>query len=387
MRSALSERKLIMLPGPTNVPDRVMKAMTKPIISHRSVEFRRLFEEVEEGLRYVFQTKNDVYVLTASGTGGVECAINNVVSPGDNVVIPTFGVFSERAKDQVLRRGGMPIELTIEWGEAPTVERIREALEGREIKAILIVYNETSTGVIVRDLPKIGEAAKDSGALLIVDAISVLGGDKLPIDEWNVDVCVTGSQKCLACPPGLSMISVSERAWEVIEKTPARSYYFDLIEAKKHKVEKETPFTPALPLYYALNEALKIVKEEGLKKRIERHAICAKAFYEAIEAIGLKPFPKAESVRSNTVIAINAPQGVNVSEVLKLMDEKYGVVIAGGMGKLKRSMFRIGCMGMISQEEVMITINALERALNDVGFRLKLGEGIKAARSTFSRHA
>jgi len=384
VKTALKERKdLIMLPGPTNVPDRVMRAMTKPIINHRGPEFAALLKDIEENLKYAFQTKNDVYVLTSSGTGGVECAIGNIVNPSDKVIVPVFGVFSERMKEKVARRGGKAVEVPIEWEEAPTAEQIEQAVKKeKDAKAIAVVYNETSTGVTVRDLPKIGKIAKENDLIFMVDAISILGGDQLPIDEWGVDLCVTGSQKCLACPPGLALISVSPKAWEAVEKTAVRPYYFDLEQIREFAAKGATPFTPALPIFYALDEALQLIREEGLKERFRRHETCAKAFYKAIEAMKLKPYPN-EKARSNTVIAINIPTGVDGEEFRKIMKERYKTVIAGGMGKLKASIFRIGCMGIISEAETLQTINALENTLMDMKYPVKMGTGIEAARKVF----
>ena len=373
-----------MLPGPTNVPDRVMHAMIKPITGHRGAEFHALYEEITEKLKYVFQTQNDVFVLTCSGTGGIECAVSNLVSPGDKVIVPVFGVFSERLAEKVKRRGGIPVELSLPWGTAPRASEIKEIVEREpDAKAMFLVYNETSTGVTVRELPEIGRIAKENNLLLIVDAISILGGDKLPVDEWNIDFCITGSQKCIACPPGLAMVSVSQKAWEKIEKTENKPMYFDLLRMKEYAAKKETPFTPALPIFHALNEALKIIHEEGLEKRFERHRRCAQAFYNAIEALGLTVFPKEKSIRSNTVIAVNIPENVEDSKVRSIMREKYKVLIAGGMGKLKGKIFRIGCMGIISQAEVLTTLNAFGNALKDVGYQLEIEKGLEAARKIF----
>jgi len=377
------ERNLIMLPGPTNVPDRVMRAMMKPIINHRGPDFASLYESIEENLKYVFQTKNDVFVLTSSGTGGVTCAVGNIVNPGDKIITPVYGVFSERLKEKVVSFGGKPIELPIEWGDAPSTEQIEKVVEKeKDAKAIAIIYNETSTGATVRDLPEIGEIAKESDLLLIVDAISILGGDQLPVDEWGVDICVTGSQKCIACPPGLAMISVSPKAWEVVEKTKVRPYYFDLPQIKEFSEKGATPFTPALPIFYALEEALRMIREEGLEKRFKRHETCAKAFYKAFGVLKIKPYSK-EKVLSNTVLAINAPLKVNIAKVREVMRERYKVEVAGGMGKIKDLIFRIGCMGVISEAETLQTISALENALNDVNHSVKIGSGVEAARQMF----
>jgi aspartate aminotransferase-like enzyme len=382
--SILEEKKhLLMLAGPTNVSERVIKAMTKPIIGHRGSEFHTLHESILNNLRYVFQTKNDVFTLTASGTGGVNCAVSNIVNPGDKVIIPVFGRFGQRMRDKIVRCGGKTVELPLEWGEAPTAEQIAQlADKEKDAKAIAIVYNETSTGVTVRDLPKIGEIARENNLLLVVDAISVLGGDNLPMDKWNVDICVAGSQKCLACPPGLAMVAVNNRAWEVIEKTVTRPYYFDLVRMRDFIAKIETPFTPAVPLFYALDEALKMIREEGLEKRFKRHATCAEAFYNAVEALKLKTVSDGK-VRSNTVIAVRMPSEVNNTELRKIMKEQHHVSVAGGQGELKKLIIRIGCMGIISENKTIRTIDALENALNTLHYPVQVGTGIEAARKVF----
>jgi len=378
------ERQLIMLPGPTNVPSRVMLAMMKPMINHRGPEFMSLLDSVEEGLKYVFETKEEVFVLTSSGTGTVECAISNVVDPGDKVVVPVLGYFSERLKDKVALHGGKVVEMPIEWGKAPTADQIETTIKREgNVKLIAIVHNETSTGATVRDLPKMAEIAQENNALLMADSISILGGDHLPVDKWGIDLCVTGIQKCLACPPGLGLISAGRRAWKVIEKKSKKPpYYFDLPSIRDHWLRKETPFTPAISLYYALDEALKMIREEGLEKRFQRHATCAKAFYAGFEALGLKPYV-AENIRSNTVVTVKVPSGVDPGKVREIMKERYKVVITGGLGENRLLIFRIGCMGIISEAEVLATINAFENTLADLKSPVRLGKGIEAARKIF----
>ena len=377
------ERQLIMLPGPTNVPNRVMRAMMKPIINHRGPEFETLYEDIMENLKYVFQTKNEAFVLTSSGTGSIECAISNVVNSGDKVVVPVFGFFSEKLKEQVIRQGAEIIEVPIEWGEAPTAEQIEQVIKRESnVKAVTLVYNETSTGTTVRDLSKIGKITEENNVLLIVDAISILGGDKLPVDHWNIDICVAGSQKCLACPPGVAVVSVSDKAWEAIKRNNARPYYFDLTRAREHSAKKATPSTPALQVFYALDEALKIIREEGLENRFKRHATCAEAFYNGFEALKFTIYPKRD-VRSNTVIAVKVPSKVNCDRVRQIMRERYKVIIASGLGKLRELIFRIGCMGIISEAETMATINALENTLADLNFPVDFGAGIEATRKVF----
>jgi aspartate aminotransferase-like enzyme len=381
----MERQQLLMLPGPTNVPPRVMRAMMRPTINHRGPEFEKVYEDVLENLGYAFQTHGDVFPISASGTGGVECAVANLVCPGDKILVPVHGVFSQRVKETVEAFGGIVVQVPVDWTRAPSVEQIDEVLgKEKDIKASIFVYNETSTGVTIRDLRRIGEVVKRHGSLFMVDAISILGGDDLPVDAWHVDVCVTGSQKCLACPPGLALISVSEDGWRTITRDKARRhvYYFDLLKMKDSASKKETPFTPSLPLYFALDEALKILREEGLENRIARHRKCAKAFYDAIHALGLSTYPE-EANRSNTVIAVNNPKGIEDKAIRDSMRQKHNIVVGGGMGRLRGAMFRIGCMGMISEAEVTATVAALESTLCYLGYQITLGTGLEKVEKVF----
>lgn len=374
-----------MIPGPTNVSERVMRAMTKPIINHRSPEFHALYKSIIENAKYVFQTEGDVFILTCSGTGVVECALANVIQPGDKVIVPNFGFFCTMIKEAVKAYGGIPIEIPVEWGRAVLPDQVKEAFEAeKDVKMICIVYNETSTGVKVADLKEIGKIASEYGALLMVDAISILGGDECPVDEWNMDLCVVGSQKCLAAPPGLALISVSEKAWEVIEENLNRPTYFDLVRHKDH-LEKysETPFTPSVPLFYALDEALEMIVEEGLEKRIKRHRLCAKAFYSAIADFGFDFFADPP-FRSSTVIAAKVPEGLDEKALREIMREKYGVVIAGSREeKLMGKIVRIGSMGIVSEKEVTATIDAMGKSLIELGYKVNLDKALNSVKEVF----
>lgn len=376
---------LLMTPGPTNVSPRVMKAMSRTIINHRGPEFRAMYESIEDNLKYVFQTGNEVFILSSSGTGGVECAISNVISKGDKVLVPVNGDFSYRVEETVKAFGGQPVTIPIEWGEAVGFEKISEMVDNeRDLKAIGVAYNETSTGAVTRCLEHIGRLARKKGLLFVVDAVSAIAGEELPVDDWNVDLCVTCSQKSIAAPPGLAMISVSKKAWETVEKTTAvrNNYYFDLKKFKTFHERRETPVTPAVSLFYALDEALKMLREEGLENRIARHGVCAKAFYSAAEAMGLELLAD-EDIRSNTVIAIKNPPGISDKAIQDTMLNDHGIAIAGGMGPLRGFTFRIGSMGIISKKEVVATVKALESTLRSLGMNVQNGIGVKAAERAF----
>lgn len=217
----METKQLIMLPGPTNIPTRVANAMLRPMINHRGPEFRELYSRIIDNAKYVFGTKNDLFVLSASGTGGVECAVRNICSQGNKIIVPVNGVFSQRFLEAVNLLGGKGVEIPVEWGNAVSVAQVEDTLQKNSpVTAVAIIYNETSTGVTTPNLKQIGEVCHKHGALFLVDAISIQGGVPLPVDEWGVDICVTGSQKCLMTPPGLALISISPRAWDVIKKSP-----------------------------------------------------------------------------------------------------------------------------------------------------------------------
>ncbi|MCQ8892122.1 MAG: alanine--glyoxylate aminotransferase family protein [Candidatus Methanosuratincola sp.] len=354
--------------------------MCKPMINHRGAEFHQLHSRILENAKKVFQTENDLFVLTSSGTGGVECAASNFLLPGEKIVVPVGGTFGERLADAFRTYGANVVPIEVKMGSTPTADQVREALaRERDAKAVAVVYNETSTGTTVRELQKIGEVAKSSGALFIVDAISVLGGDDLPVDKWGIDVCITASQKCLATPPGLALISVSKEAWRLAERAKPRSEYFSLIKCRKFRDEKmETPFTPAVSLFFALDEALQIILETGLEKWIGRHKKASAAYYAAFSKMGLGFFAEERS-RSTVVIAINMPQGISAKELRERLRTKYGVVVAGGFGSLKDAIFRIGNMGIVTPREVLTTISSVGAALGELGFRGQIGTGIEAA--------
>ena len=374
-----------MLPGPTNIPTRVANAMLRPMINHRGPEFRELHSRIIENAKYVFGTKNDLFVLSASGTGGVECGVRNICSPGSKIIVPVNGVFSQRFFESVDLLGGKGIKIPVEWGNAATVAQVEDALKkNSSVTAVAIIYNETSTGVTTPNLKQIGELCHKHGALFLVDAISIQGGVPLPVDEWGVDICITGSQKCLMTPPGLALISVSPKAWEIVKKTP-RSYYFDLQLCKQFWDEnKETPYTPAVTLFFALDEALQMIREEGLEKRFKRHEACANAMYAAVEAMGLELYARKE-VKSTTVLAIKYPKGLDDKSFRGTLNRKYRVVVAGGMGKTKGQLFRIGVMGSVSEFEILATATAIESTLIEQDHKLKPGEGAAAAREAFSK--
>ncbi|MCS4540892.1 MAG: alanine--glyoxylate aminotransferase family protein [Euryarchaeota archaeon] len=376
------EKTLLMIPGPVNVSPRVLRAMAKPVINHRSPEFGKRTLEINEMLKKVFKTNNDIIILTSSGTGGVEAALANTIKAGDKVLVCVNGAFGERARNIAEVYNADIIDVNADWGKAISSKDVKEKLT-QDTKAVVMVYNETSTGV-QNPIGEVGEIVKQTNTLFIVDAISGLGGHYVGVDEFGIDICVVGSQKCLAAPPGLAFVSISSKAWKVIELNKPRSLYFDLVRAKSflQKDPPQTPFTPAVSTFYGLHEALKIVEEEGLENWIKRHEIIAKATREGIKAMGLELFAD-EKVASNTVTPIKYPAGINDKEFRKTMRTKYLVEVAGGQKQLSGKIFRIGHLGTVTSSDIISTLSAVEMAMNDFGIKIEPGVGLSAAQRVF----
>ncbi|MDA4125703.1 MAG: alanine--glyoxylate aminotransferase family protein [Thaumarchaeota archaeon] len=359
-----SRQKLIMLPGPTNVSERVMHAMQGPIINHRGDTFRELNKRVLDKTRHLFQTNGEVVVFSSSGSGGVEAAVLNLIRPGDVTLVPVFGEFSARLAETVEMAGGEAIRVPSDYGKAPTLDQLKETMEHhRGFKALFLVHNETSTGVAAPYVEEATKLARDNGAFAVVDAISSLGGYSIPVDRWGVDMCITGSQKCIAAPPGLALVSVSDRVVEFLKKSPPKTRYFEIPRYLEYAARGETPFTPALPLYYALDEALSELLEEGLTKRVERHDKMSALLYDGLANLGLNPVAE-KSVRSKTVIASYYPQGFDDVAFRKSLAHDRGVVIAGGFGPFAGKVFRVGCMGNISYDHVDTTLKAIGETMS-----------------------
>ena len=357
-----------MLPGPTNVSDRVMNAMLKPMINHRSSDFTTLLRSITEKGKYLFQTNENVVTITASGTGGVEAAAFGLVRPGDNVVVPVYGEFGQRLAEAIELAGGNAVKVFAEPGHVPRIEDIKEAIRRTEnLKAVYLVHNETSTGCAVPYVQELARAAHERDAFFVVDAVSSLGGYAIPVDEWGVDMCVTASQKCLAAPPGLVLISLNSKVAAFLKKTPPTVRYFDLGKHLDFLEHGYTPFTPAVSMYYALEEALAALQQETLERRVQRHTDCANQIYSAMESMGLECFAHS-TCRSNTVIAVNYPKGIDDEQFRETLSEEHGVVITGGFALLKGKIFRIGSMGNVTSANVQTTVDAMSKTFSKLGY-------------------
>ncbi len=358
-----SKQKLIMLPGPTNVSDRVMRAMLKPVINHRGDAFRELYKGVQGKTKHLFQTQGEVIVFSSSGTGGVEAAVLNLIRPGDVAVVPVFGEFSARLAEEVELAGGTAVKVASEFGTAPSLEELSKAMDKvGKVKALFLVHNETSTGVAVPYVREACRMAKAHGAFAVVDAISSLGGYAIPVDEWGVDICITGSQKCVAAPPGLALLSISGGVVDFLKKDPPKTRYFDIPRYLEYGSRGETPFTPALPLFYALDEALSELLEEGFTRRVQRHDEMSALLYDGVARMGLKAVASPQ-VRSKTVVATFYPAGVDDAAFRKALSHDHDIVVAGGFGPFAGKVFRIGCMGQVNAEYVDRTLKAVAETL------------------------
>ena len=374
------EKQYLQLPGPTPVPPRVLRALSEPMINHRGAEFRELLEEVTAGVKWSFQTENEVFIFPAAGTGGMEAAVVNFISPGEKVLAVSIGVFGNRFAEIAGRFGARVEKLEFDWGTAADPEKIGQRLaedEKREIKAVLITHNETSTGV-TNDLPAVRRAMGNHPALLIVDAVSSLGAMDLRTDEWGLDVVVTGAQKAFMLPPGLTMLSVSPRAWEAAQQCTNAKYYWDLGAARKYQEKGQTPYTPALPLLTGLRESLKMMRQEGLTGSFDRHARMRDMTRAAMRALGLELLCE-DAVASAAVTAVRSPAGLEANRLRRVARENYNVVLAGGQQKLDNVIFRLGHLGWVQPLDIIAAIAAVEMALLDCGVPVPLGAGVTKA--------
>jgi len=374
-------KNYLLTPGPTPLPPEVCEAQARPIIHHRTPQFQAVLKEVEEGLKYVFQTANDVFILTSSGTGAMEAAVVNLLSPGDAAITIQGGKFGERWTE-ICKSYGINTEvIDVQWGKAVDPKEIEKRLKANpKIKAVFATLCETSTGV-TNDIEAIGAVVRGTAAALVVDAISGLGAIDLKTDAWSVDVCVSGSQKGLMLPPGLAFLSTSEKAWALVLESKCPKYYFDLKEAKSALDKTDTAYTPAISLVMALNESLKMMRQDGMVNIFSRHKKMADAVRSAMKALGLELF--APTAASDVVTSVKVPAGVDGEKLVKTMRDTFGVTIAGGQSELKGKVFRIAHMGYIEEFDIIVGIACLEKVLAQMGYKFSLGAGLKAAQEVF----
>ncbi len=368
----------LRIPGPTPLPERVVRSMNRPMIDHRGPEFASILAEITAGAKRVFKTSNDLLLLTSSGTGGLESAIANLVSPGDEVIAALCGNFGERFAALAAAYGADVVRLEFEWGQPVDPDDLAKIVERHpQAKVVLLTHNETSTG-LTNPLRELARVAHDAGRIVVVDGVSSISSIALDTDAWGIDVAVSGSQKGWMAPPGFALVSVSERAWAQQAKARSPRFYFDWKEARVWAEKGMTPFTPAVGVAFALQEGLRMLEEEGLEHVYERHARLARATQSGLQAMGFHLFAQ-EGFRSNTVTSAVPPAGVDVAALRKLLDEKYGVVIAGGQGKMSGKMIRVGHLGAVAEGDVVQVLWAIEQALEELDVAPAEGRGVAAA--------
>jgi aspartate aminotransferase-like enzyme len=375
----MNDKLMLMIPGPTPVPERVLQAMAKHPIGHRSADFSAIFGEVTAQLKWLHQTQNDLLILAASGTGAMEAGIINFLSAGDRVLVATNGKFGERW-GELCEAYQLDVQyVKAEWGKAVDPAAIAQALTAdtaKVIKAVILTHSETSTGVI-NDLKTISQHIQAHGALSIIDTVTSLGACSVPIDEWGLDVVASGSQKGYMIPPGLGFVAVSEKAWKAYETAKLPKFYLDLGPYRKNAAKNTTPFTPAINLIFALHAALTMMQQEGLEPLFARHERLKNAARSAVKAMGL-PLYGADECASPAITAV-MPTTVDAEKVRSVMKQKFDIILAGGQDSLKGKIFRIGHLGFVTDRDILTAIGALEATLQELGHNVPAGAGVAAA--------
>ena len=376
----MSERKLLMIPGPTNVDSLVLRALSKPTLAHTDPQFVETFKEALENLKKVFMTKHEVFVIAGSGTLALEISIANIIEPGDKILNIVVGYFGDYFVKMSKAHGAATKVLEAPWGKCVKPNQVKEALEEDDYKAVTVTHVDTSTGVI-NSIKEIGQIVKkNSDAFYIVDTVCSLGGIEVRVDDWNIDACVSGSQKCIGVPPGLALLSANDRVLNLLEnrKTPVGFWYGDLKNWLPVMRDPSKYFaTPAVNMTYALSESLKAILAEGLEQRFMRHHIIAEAFRAALDALNVRLVAERECV-ADTLTAAFYPENVEDTAFRNEM-RKNGVVVAATIGPIKGKGFRVGHMGNVSENDILSTIGAVEQTLTHLGYKFSLGAGLAAA--------
>jgi len=376
------KKTYLLTPGPTPLPPQVCEALARPIIHHRTPQFQAVLKDAFEGLQWVFQTRNDCFIFASSGTGAMEAAVVNLLSWGDTALVVEGGKFGERWVELCAAYGIKATVIKVEWGQALDPDVLKEHLaKDATIKTVFTTLCETSTGVAF-DIQGFGRVVKETEAVLVVDAISGLGAIDLQTDAWNADVVVSGSQKGFMLPPGLAFLSVSKKAWKLVEASKCPKYYFDLKSAKKAMEKTDTAFTPAIGIIIALDEALKMMRADGLETIFARHRKLAEATRAGVRALNLKLY--APDAASDAVTAAKVPAGIDGEKLVKIMRDEYGVTIAGGQGAAKGKIIRIAHMGYIAESDIILALACLEKVLKKMGYAFEMGAGVKAAEEILS---
>jgi len=372
------EKKYLFSPGPTMLPPEVLLKMAGPIMHHREPEFEKIYAEIREGMKYLFQTKNEVLIFTSSGTGAMEGAVSNLLSQGDKAIVVCGGKFGERWGEICKAYGIEFIPIDVEWGKAVDPKKIKELLESDpSIRAVFTQASETSTGVrhpvqAIADLVK-----RYEDKVIVVDAITGIGVFNIPTDAWGLDVVISGSQKALMLPPGLSFATLSDKAWKLVENSTLPKYYFDFKKELKNTKKNQSSYTPAISLYVGLRETLRMIQSEGLEAVFRRHEKLAEATRRAVKALGLELY--APDSPSDAVTAVKIPGGIDGEKLKDLFFEKFGITVAEGQDRAKGKIIRIAHLGYYERLDMVMVISALEMLLKEMGHSFELGTGVKAA--------
>lgn len=375
----MKDKTFLMIPGPTPVPESVLLEIAKHPIGHRSSEFSSILEEVYTNLKYVFQTENDVFMFTSSGTGAMCAALENLVNEGDKVLSLVIGNFGNRWAKIAESRGAKVEKIEVKAGEVIDPEVLRKRLSediNKEIKIVTLTHSETSTGA-ANDIKTLCSIIKEHGALSVVDGVTSVCAMPCKPDEWGIDVLVSGSQKGFMIPPGLAFLTADEKAWKVYEQCKYPSFYFDWAAHRKSVRANSTPFTPAVNLISGLNVALKMIKEEGIDNMNARHKRHAMALRHALKAINLKLLVEKDENASHSITAILPPDGISVPDIRKAMQKDYDIVVANGQNELKDKIFRMGTLGYVCDRDLIAAVGALEAVLHKLGHKFNLGDGVK----------
>lgn len=355
----------LRIPGPTPCPEEVLAAGAMQMMNHRGPEFAQILRRVTDGLNWVFGSSTDVLSITTSGTGGLEAAIVNTLSPGDRVLSVSIGSFGDRLKSIAKTYGADVVSYALEWGEAADPAVIAKMLdEDTAIKAVLVTHNETSTGV-TNPLEAIAREVRARDRLIIVDAVSSMSSIPCPVERWDLDVVVSGSQKGWMVPPGLAFLYMSERAWKANAEAKIPRFYFDAVKTRDSLQKLQNPWTPAMSIYYAMDKAFELIRAEGLEGVFTRHEAIANYTRQRVKGLGLSLVPVDESRASNTVTAVWWPEGVDGKAISKRAREEFGIVLGGGQGKLEGKIFRVGHLGWVQQHEVAEALDVVEKLLGE----------------------
>jgi len=371
------EKKYLFSPGPTMLPPEVLLKMAEPVMHHREPEFERILAEIREGLKYLFQTKNEVLTFTSSGTGAMEGAVSNILSKGDKALVVRGGKFGERWGEICKAYGIEFIPIDVEWGKAVDPKQIQKALVSNpSVRGVYTQASETSTGAKhpIREIAEI--VKKNEETVLVVDAITGIGVFDLPMDAWGIDVLISGSQKALMLPPGLSFVALSDKAWKSVERSNLPKFYFDFRKELKSVQKNQNSFTPAISLFVGLKESLRLIRKEGLEAVFRRHEKLAEATRAAAKALGLELY--APDSPSNAVTAVKVPEGIQGGKLKNLFFEKFGITVAGGQDQAKGKIIRIAHLGYYERLDMVMVVSALEMLLKEMGYRFELGAGVKA---------